>query len=168
MTLSSAQFIFLNITTIENLTRHTKVWQFAVHVARPLDLPPNPPFNTITFSLDDSSSSDAQVHNKTYGILHTKQGENPYNLGLYGNWKSVMGEKWWEWLLPISYSPCAQDGGADGLFEMGDVARRMRATAGLTTSERRSWDEKTHRHKKRSRRKSRSAPPQQGKPEGNG
>lgn len=164
MTLSSAQFIFLNITTIENLTRHTKVWQFAVHIARPRDLSSNPPFNTVTFSVPDGTqNSNPEFRSKTYGILHSKRGENPYDLGYYGNWKSVMGNEWWEWLLPITYSPCAQDRGADGLFEMGGVTHRMRATAGLATLESEPVLSKKRRRKKRRRRKSGSVPTQQEK-----
>ena len=167
MTLSSAQFMFLNITTIENLSRHTKVWQFAVHIIRPQDLPANPPFNTVTFSIpSELQRSDRMEESKMYGILHSGRGENPYDLGYYGNWKSVMGEDWWEWLFPITYSPCARDNGVEGLYEMGDVGRRMKADAGLLISNRDSDGEKMHRRKKRRRRPSRAAPPLQEKIEG--
>ena len=157
MTLSSMQFIVLNTTTIENLTRHTKVWQFAVRVHRPKDLLPNPPFNTVTFTAaNEPTTTDAHAGSKVYAILHTKRGENPYDLGYFGNWKSVMGEHWWQWLLPIQYSPCAQNKGVYGQYEMGDAARKMVAAAGLSTTESTTKTSKGHRHRKRRRRKSRS------------
>ena len=157
MALSSMQFIFLNTTTIENLTRRTKVWQFAVRVHRPRDLPPNPPFNTVTFTAaNEPTATDAQPGSKVYAILHTKRGENPYDLGYLGNWKSVMGEHWWQWLLPVHYSPCAQSTGNHGQYEMGDAARKMLAAAGLSTTESTTKTGKGHGHRKRRRRKSRS------------
>ena len=152
MALSSVQFILLNITTIENLTQHTKVWQFAVRIARPRDIPSNPQFNTATFSaFGEPESSGTQAGGNTYAILHTRRGENPYDLGYYENWKSVMGEQWWEWLLPITHSPCARRSNSDSFYRMGDAVQRMQANVGLMPLDASSTSQKRHPRKKRRR-----------------
>ena len=44
---------------------------------------------------------------RTFAVIQTPAGTNPYNLrSPFANFKSVMGEHWYEWLLPLTYSPC--------------------------------------------------------------
>ena len=162
MTGSSLQFALVNTTTIENLSRKTIVWTLAIHMPK---LPETPPgYRTVCFSAttptpetDVSAEQQASGAIKTFAILHTKPGENPFDLGPWQNFKTVMGDRWYDWLLPIKYSPCCNHDRRDGQFAMGPVVQRMRAEAGIASPEEIS-DEKTHRKRRRRRRRSHRAP----------
>ena len=161
MTGSSLQFALINTTTIENLSRRTIVWTLAVHMPK---LPETSTgFRTVSFSTATlNTGSDARCEEqtsgaiKTFAILHTKPGENPFDLGPYQNFKMVMGDHWYDWLLPVRCSPCCDHDRRDGQFAMGPVVQRMRAEAGIASPEELS-NEKMHRKPKRRRRQSHKA-----------
>ena len=126
MTGSSVQFALLNTTTIENLSRKSIVWDLAIHIPKPPDQPLA--FPTISFStgpaaltadenLDEPSLPHQSI--KTFAILHSKPGENPYDLGPFRNFKTVMGEHWYDWLLPFKYSPCCDHSSSECQFDVG-------------------------------------------------
>lgn len=105
---SSLQFAFLNTTTIENLSRKTIVWQLAVHLRNPSQ---TTTFPTISYSTAQKSSNALLLEHdsspntiKTFAILHSKPGDNPWDLGYLKNLQTVLGEHWYDWLLPIKYS----------------------------------------------------------------
>ena len=161
MTGSSLEFVFLNTTTIENLSRRSKVWTLAVHMPKPPETPTG--FRTVSFSiatltLDSEVTGEEQAPGaiKTYALLHTKPGENPFDLGPYQNFKSVMGDHWYDFLLPIKYSPCCNHDRKDGQFALGPVVQRMRLEAGIVSPDDFS-DEKMHRKLKRGKRQSHKA-----------
>lgn len=161
MTGSSVQFALINTTTIENLSRRTKVWTLAVYMPKPPESSTG--FRTVSFSTATSTTgSNAPATEqatgavKTFAILHTKPGENPFDVGPYQNFKAVMGDHWYDWLLPIRRSPCCNHDRRDGQFAMGPVVQRMRAEAGIVSPAGFS-DEKTYRKHKRKRRHSHSA-----------
>jgi palmitoyltransferase len=58
-------------------------------------------------------------------------GENPWDLGLYGNWKSVMGDNPIDWLLPFNESPCAKHEDEESFYELGPLYQQLRARFGL-------------------------------------
>ena len=168
MTLSSLQFALLNTTTIENLSRKTKVWTLAIYMSRP----PSPQslfprFQIITYPLaptltntDDANVAPPSLPSpppvgpaRTFAILHTKPGQNPWDLGPWRNFKSVMGERWYDWFLPIKHSPCSRHSGMESQFEVGPVVQQMREDAGIALPH--GEDEKPS-HRKRRRRKSTS------------
>ncbi|CAF9907784.1 MAG: palmitoyltransferase pfa5 [Alectoria fallacina] len=161
MTGSSLQFALINTTTIENLSRKTIVWTLAIYMPRPPETSTG--FRTISFSTTEAVEisdvpAEGQVSGaiKTFAILHTKPGENPFDLGLYENFKTVMGDHWYDWLLPIRCSPCCNHDRIDGQFAMGPVVQRMRAEAGIASPEEFS-NEKTHVKPKRRRKQSHRA-----------
>ncbi|KAL9631145.1 MAG: hypothetical protein Q9164_006045, partial [Protoblastenia rupestris] len=131
MTGSSLQFALVNTTTIENLSRKTVVYQLAVHMPQPPQA--RPPFPTITYAIGQDSATSASSPDtmKTFAILHTRPGENPWDLGAYRNLKSVMGEHWYDWLLPIKHSPCSNHDRLDSQFEMGPVVDRLKREVGI-------------------------------------
>lgn len=145
MTMSSMQFIFVNTTTIENLSRRTKVWTLAVLIPSNAQLPTPLPFNTIIYPLGSvdpnqektipptspTSPTSSSTKTRTFAILHSKPGENPWDLGYIKNFKSVMGESWYDWLLPIRFSPCCNHDRYNAHFETGPVVQRMKEDAGL-------------------------------------
>ena len=168
MTGSSLQFALINTTTIENLSRRRIVWTLAVHMPKP---PETTGFRTVSFStatstteFDTHAEEQASGAIKTFAILHSKPGENPFDLGPHQNFKTVMGDRWYDWLLPIRYSPCCNHDRRDSQFAMGPVVQRMRAEAGITSPEE-CGNEKTHRRPRRRRRKSHRAIAADGAPE---
>lgn len=153
MTGSSVQFAIVNSTTIENLSRKTIVWTLAVYMPRAPQISPG--FRTISFSrAQDISSFPANPNQdpsdaiKTFAILHTKPGENPFDLGPFNNFKSVMGDYWYDWFLPFRYSPCCDHGRQDGQFAMGPVVDEMRKEAGIASPSE-IENEKPHRKRRR-------------------
>lgn len=161
MTGSSLQFALINTTTIENLSRRTIVWTLAIHMPKPPETPTG--FRTVSFSTaaptpNSGLPAEEQTSGaiKTFAILHTKPGENPFDLGPYQNFKTVMGDHWYDWFLPIKYSPCCNHDRRDAQFATGPVVQRMRVEAGIA-SPGEIGDEKTHRKPKRRRRRSHRA-----------
>ena len=132
---SSIQFLLLNTTTVDNLSRKVKVYTLAVYLPRP----PNPgiavPFQTITYPLTqpsaDGGTPPSTTPPRTFAILHTKPGASPWDLGPLRNFKSVMGEHWYDWILPLKYSPSCNHDRGDSAFELGPVVQRMREDAGI-------------------------------------
>ena len=99
---------------------------------RPPDPSPNPPFHTITYPLTQpGDSSTPSGPTRTFAILHTKPGENPWDLGPFQNFKQVMGEHWYDWLLPIKYSPLSNHDSGESDFPLGHVVQRLREEAGI-------------------------------------
>lgn len=129
---SSFQYVFQNTTLIENLSRQSKVWQLAVHTERPPINQNGIGFPSITYPLgDEATTTSAPNSKRTFIILHSKPGENPWNLGWFANFKTVLGVHWWDWLLPLRHSPLRDHSRGESQFELGPVVERMRAEAGL-------------------------------------
>ena len=151
MTGSSLQFAIVNTTTIENLSRKSVVYQLAIHMPHPPHETPS--FPTITFSTAPNTENSQALSNatKTFAILHSKPGENPWDLGPYENLRSVMGEHWLDWFLPIKYSPCCDHERYDSQFAVGPVVQRMTKEAGITPLN--GQEEKPHRTRRHRRRR---------------
>lgn len=184
---SSIQLAIINSTTVENLSRRSKIWFLAVLIPRNEDgkLPPPPPpppqsarsgiagprpmprFQTITYprppdeeqflihqarsqqgrtsnpaSTDPSSTTDTQPPTtpptlpspqpRTFAILPTQPGENPFDVGPWENMRQVMGYSLSEWLLPMRQSPCADHSSRVSAFKMNTkLVRRLQQEAGL-------------------------------------
>lgn len=145
MTLSSVQLAMINVTTIENLSRRSVVWTLAIRVPdhllerlwvadsawaptfRMVSYPPEPP-TTTTPQPNDPSLIERHV----FAILHTRPGENPFDLGSsLKNLQQVMGYTVAEWLLPIKQSPCADHSSLESAFALGPVVTRLQQEAGL-------------------------------------
>ncbi len=160
MTGSSLQFTLLNSTTIENLSRKNVVWTLAIYMPKPPDVSSG--FRTISFS-NTQNAPDNQPNSvqsdaiRTFAILHTRPGENPFDLGPFGNFKSVMGDHWYDWLFPLRYSPCCDHDREDSQFAMGPLVQRMRKDAGISPLIH-GDDEKSHRRHRRRRRRHRGDP----------
>ena len=119
MFIGSLRLALLNQTSIDTLKRSTVTF---IAVRIPLDLPPSSSYPTITYPLSPMMPATApadqpaapgpnpplrdQQAQHRFAILRTEPGENPYNMGLWENFKSVMGHNILEWLLPIAHSPC--------------------------------------------------------------
>ncbi|KAF2202976.1 zf-DHHC-domain-containing protein [Delitschia confertaspora ATCC 74209] len=90
-------------------------------------------------------SSDQSIQGSTsqYIICQTQPGENPWDLGTRENWKHLMGEHWWDWFLPLKFSPHTRHDQEEGHYQWGPVVDRLRRENGLG---------RRRRHRKDSRR----------------
>ena len=134
--MSSIQFALLNTTTIENLNRKTMVWTLAVYIPSSgpnADTSRYTPFRTITYPL--GLLQDSAASQRTFAILHSKPGENPFDLGPWQNLQEVMGYSFWEWILPIKYSPCCDHESMESAFKLGPVVQQMKQRAGVARTE---------------------------------
>lgn len=150
MTLTSARFIFTNITNIDML-RKSQTFRLAVRL--PHDSPPTQRYQTITYPLSTpawgqsgvamnhfhgssmgtmspTSPRDEQA-TRTFAILETEPGENPWDLGWWRNWRSVMGNSVIEWLLPIWHSPCCNHDSMESDYELGPVLEKLKQRYGI-------------------------------------
>ncbi|KAL8642344.1 MAG: hypothetical protein Q9228_000966 [Teloschistes exilis] len=161
---SSLQFVFQNSTTIENLSRRTKVWQLAIYMPNPpLDGRPLP-FRTVTYGgqyplpLDPPNPTPSTPQPggpmRTFAILHSRPGENIWDLGYFRNFKAVMGEHWYDWIFPIKHSPCGKHDRSDCEFETGPVVERLKREAGILPPNSTGMEEHPRRHRRRRRRRS--------------
>jgi palmitoyltransferase len=143
MTATSGSYMLQNKTTVDML-RKDKVHQLAVRVPR--GTPSTSAYRTITYPLspyDGWPAPDTQIDGhdqaplysaptnrdvqatRTFAILKTEPGENPWDLGPLENFKAVMGNTIWEWLLPIRHSPCCTHDSMDSDYQLGPVVARM-------------------------------------------
>lgn len=98
--------------------------------------------NTSQTGLPNSGSEGAVFKNsshqklyRTFVILRTNEGENPWNLGSrLMNWKTVMGNSILDWFLPIHRSPCCNHDNRESQFEFGFAVDNHLSRLGLTKS----------------------------------
>ncbi|EXJ92713.1 hypothetical protein A1O3_01265 [Capronia epimyces CBS 606.96] len=203
---SSLQFAFVNSSTIEHLTRKTKVWYLAVYIPRQVfekyqasgrdDLrlityprPPSEQFQILQLhgakdndsqqsvareawhpsritppaaaydqhsrpafpsnpvassgnitpsarSRQDSlslpvRSEEAADLKRTFAILETAPGENPFDIGWFNNFKEVMGFTLLDWFLPLRPSPLLDHSDPTSMYKLGTVVSRMKKEAGI-------------------------------------
>ena len=176
------QLALINCTTVENLTRKTQVWHLAVRVPESYQPPLGEPdgqghtsrcLPTVTYPLPQwiptAAPSPAGTGTptspngpalqpttsapRTFVVLRSKPGINPWDLGPLENMKQVFGFRWWDWLLPLKYSPCCNHESQESAYALGPAVERMRKEAGLSYIPRRSNDPRN-----RERRKSGRAP----------
>lgn len=161
---------YQNTTTVDNLTRQSRVYHFAVLMPQwhPLvqfeisrrampdrseaarESPPpeaTTPYATTTYPLLDPSAhfgSQPPQQIRVFAILPSPQGSNPYFMASpLANLRAIFGLHWYDWFLPIHYSPCCAhlglptgDGGEAGdnpklMYELGPVLDQMKRDAGL-------------------------------------
>lgn len=172
MCMSSCQFALINSTTIENLSRKTKVWFLAVYtspqvleeaqeknIGLRLISYPRPPEEQLHMlqqqGAGDVSGADVQrpssssampsTGHRTFAILESAPGANPFDIGPLSNFQEIMGMTIWEWLSPIKPSPCLKHDSTTSLYKLGPVVDQMKADTGL-----KSW---SSQQSKRSRRR---------------
>lgn len=152
MTLTSLRYISVNMTNVDMIGAKSKVYQLAVRVPR--GSPGTDKYHVVNYPLpygrDSTAAStatqvemaerrqaqsqearDALAH-RTFAILKTEAGENPWDLGFRENWKEVMGNNVVDWLLPIRRSPCISHDQTDSFYRMGPLLPKLRERHGLT------------------------------------
>jgi palmitoyltransferase len=147
MTVTSMRYIFLNMTNVDILGFGDKVYQLAVRVPRRTR---SDKFGVIVYPLEKEAgnltsnsrgrradaipaASRDDLATRTFAILQTESGgkENPWDLGFWRNWQTVMGNNPLDWLLPIRLSPCANHENHESFYPMGPVLNKVRTRYGL-------------------------------------
>lgn len=155
----------LNLTTSENIKMKTVVWQLAVRVPEGFDASH---LKTVSFpsgtlrdpekgSDDDDSDTEEQSGRSStasdthvFAILQSEPGDNPWDIGRWKNFKQMMGNYPWEWILPIRHSPFARSSESDSIqcppesavksfFTLGIDLQAMKARAGMRELSQQEW-----------------------------
>ncbi|KAK4194232.1 putative palmitoyltransferase [Triangularia verruculosa] len=136
MTATSIRYAIVNLTNVDYLKSKNIVHQLAIRVPRGTQ--GTPKYSVITYPLPKRSGSGHQgasprdqLATRTFAIVKTEMGENPWDLGPYKNWQSIMGNSPLDWLLPIKPSPCAVFENNDSFYEMGPLYQHLRERFGL-------------------------------------
>lgn len=156
MTGTSMRFILVNLTNVDVIRHQSKVYQLAVRVPR--GTPASSQYGVIHFPVlearqqpsklqtplagdangnihqgaaTETSTARDQLATRTFAIVKTEMGENPWDLGYYDNWVSVMGDTIWQWLLPIKESPCCRAENNISFYELGPNYHAVRSRYGL-------------------------------------
>ncbi|KAH8838491.1 hypothetical protein MCOR27_008862 [Pyricularia oryzae] len=67
-----------------------------------------------------------------YAVVTTKPGENPWHMGsVYLNICSVMGNRVFDWFLPMRQSPCINEQSDQGFYRFGPLLETLRSRHGL-------------------------------------
>ncbi|KAH7029448.1 palmitoyltransferase PFA5 [Microdochium trichocladiopsis] len=166
MSTTSLRYVLLNMTNVDMLGATSKVYQLAVVVPRDARPPTTSAlaYPTVTYPLpnlelglngeangpskhtpatfsDGSGSTDHTSRDalavRTFAILKTEPGENPWHLGYWRNWKEVMGSNILDWFLPISKSPCISHESHESFYPFGPVLDDVCARYGVSNPIRR-------------------------------
>ncbi|EER41343.1 conserved hypothetical protein [Histoplasma capsulatum H143] len=90
------------------------------------------PFGVFSPPQNTSDIDGPDLVRRDFAILHTKPGENPWDLGSpLENFKEVMGYSFLDWFSPLKNSPCTDHNSQESAFRLGPVVRRLRREAGL-------------------------------------
>jgi palmitoyltransferase len=156
MTSTALRFVFQNITNVD-LFRKNQTFRLAVRV--PTGTRSTDQFSTITYPLSfpgEDSRAPGTAHSngvdqsdgagsiatnrmaardqrakRTFAILQAQSGENPWHMGYRKNFKSVMGESVFEWLLPLRHSPCSRHDSMVSDYEFGPLVEELKRRYGL-------------------------------------
>jgi palmitoyltransferase len=113
--LSAILLASANLTTIDNAVGKRKTWRLAVRLSQGAASEEK----AITAAFSGTSTFTTGKH--TFAIVETSPSANPYDIGILGNWKQVMGNKWWEWVLPFKLQ------GDDGQGKMTEITPAVAA-----------------------------------------
>ena len=177
---STLQLAAINSTTVENLSRKTKVWYLAVYIPRPeevfrrIEATGGAAVRTIQYprpaeeqmmlveqnggipSHSPSSSNDRPQQSpiRTFAILESPRGFNPWDCGLLRNIQEVMGYNVVDWFLPVKHSPCVDHSNGRSMFKLGRQVEKLKVEAGLVSSKPDPARQHSLHRKKRRRRNS--------------
>jgi palmitoyltransferase len=72
---------------------------------------------------------------RTFAILDTAPGANPFHVGPFNNFKEVMGYTFFDWLVPIRPSPLVDHRDPGSMYKLGPVVKRLRQKAGIDATD---------------------------------
>lgn len=121
--LSALLLAGMNLTTLDNIHQKTATWRVAMLVKK--DRQDGWRASAKVTALEDSG--------RTFVILETPAGCNPFDAGIMENLRQVLGRHWWDWFLPLWNSPlwyCGV-GDSDGTRTIYPSIEEKKETAGL-------------------------------------
>ena len=148
MFLNSFNLALRNLTTIESLDKRYRTYFLAISISvDTLRRAEQSQIHTVTYpflprdsagngSARREKTSRAILHEpRTFAIVETKPGDNPWDLGFSANVRSVMGDSWYDWLLPLKYSPSCDHHNDISEFPYGNVVERLKKENGLVPAD---------------------------------
>jgi palmitoyltransferase len=146
MAITAFRFVFTNQTNIDILKKQV-TYQIAVRV--PLGTPSTPTYYTVTYPLpklerraegeindtariSEKTSSRDRLARRTFAILRTEPGENPWHLGYRRNFRSVMGNNVVDYLFPITRPPCTNHENEESDYPFGPLLEELKIRHGIT------------------------------------
>ncbi|SPO03767.1 related to Palmitoyltransferase PFA5 [Cephalotrichum gorgonifer] len=141
MSVTAIRFISKNMTNIDLVKKGTS-YHLAVRV--PLGTAPTDKFGTITYPLPKAPRAQLEGHvapaaeterdaraKRTFAILRTEPGDEPWDLGFKRNWTEVMGHSPFDWLLPIKRPPSERHDSGVSEYPYGPLIAELRVRHGL-------------------------------------
>ena len=102
--------------TISRATSSSATLQQSTDATSPPSTPSQPP---------------APVEPRTFAILESPPGDNPFDIGPHGNFREIMGHGVFDWLFPLRMSPLVDHRDPVCMYKLGPVARSMIRKAGI-------------------------------------
>lgn len=150
MLLTTLQTQLKNRTNIENLGTS---FYMAVHLPdgseHPLDPDGRARCGFVTYPFRNTPSS---IRLRKFAIILVKPDDNPWDIGALENLKSVLGRRYWEWVLPFGYPPCCFHERGDTDFPLGKGFEQLKRAHFISEGRRRK-----HRRRRSSQGSARSA-----------
>jgi len=146
MTGTAIRYICIQLTNVDYLKSKVVVHCLAIRVPpgtlpgpnygivaypqlKQADRAPSPNLSGRTVT-DENPTAPAQDL-RTFAIVKSEMGENPWDLGAYRNWKSVMGDNIIDWFFPFNSPPCSSYVSTESKYEMGPLYQQLRFRYGL-------------------------------------
>ncbi|KAI4604331.1 palmitoyltransferase pfa5 [Pestalotiopsis sp. 9143b] len=145
MTTTSWRYIATNMTNVDMIGARKKVYQLAVRIPR--NAQGGDKYQTVTYPLPQPGEIYGATFNgaeqpprivqrddlahRTFAILKTESGENPWDLGMWRNWQEIMGHNVLDWFLPIRKSPCVIHDNDESYYRMDKMLQSIRARYGI-------------------------------------
>ncbi|KAF2155115.1 zf-DHHC-domain-containing protein [Myriangium duriaei CBS 260.36] len=145
MAMKSSQDLIRNLTTVDAIDHQRRTVFLAVKLydgqTGPLqkeglhDAIPWQGTIAYPFYTRDTPEAD-RAPRTTFAILCTPPGLNPWNLGPLGNWRDIMGNSWFDWLLPLRKSPCWDHSSKQSMYALGPGFEELLRRAGIESVKR--------------------------------
>jgi hypothetical protein len=85
----------------------------------------------ITYPLRRSDSLGPQGGDRIYAILQSKPADSIWSVSPLANLKSVLGDRYIDWIFPLHYPPCTQHNDPRSDYPLGRVFERLCREAGI-------------------------------------
>lgn len=118
-----------NQTTVESLGRVDFVAVFLPSGMLGDTPSPKQPMSIITYPLPLEGRSNQPK--RTFAVIECGMRDNLWDLGSLANLKSVLGERYIDWILPIKHSPCCSRDGEDFDYPFGAILEKRKREHGL-------------------------------------
>lgn len=99
----------------------------------PSPITPPPPTHNASSPVPNTPLNPPPIasQTRTFAILETAPGENPFDIGFFNNFCEVLGYTIFDWLMPLRPSPCTDHESSECMYRIGPVVQRLREEAGI-------------------------------------